>query len=153
LTAYQIRSVADAEIPAMRPREAPDFVNEVPVDRRPYGQKLMPRQWHNGVMAQGRRGHMEAAMKRAIGDFDICWVGAFVQAKRKTRPRHTYEYSVSGDRPSIDKLYWTARGLNDGPRMTPLSDIPRFEAAARAAAEEFLRLEQGDEGTPLRLVE
>jgi hypothetical protein len=37
--------------------------------------------------------------------------------------------------------------------MTPLSDLPRFEAAARAAAEEFLRLEQDDEGPPLRLVE
>jgi len=93
-------------------------------------------------------------MKRAIGDFDICWVGAFVQAKRKSRPRHTYEYSVSGDRRSIDKLYWTAQGLNDGPRMTPLSDLPRFEAAARVAAEEFLRLEQHDEGPPpVRLVE
>ena len=92
-------------------------------------------------------------MKRAIGDFDVCWAGAFVQVKRKSRPRHTYEYNVSGDRRSIDKLYWTAEGLNDGPRMTPLSDLPRFEAAARAAAEEFPRLEQDDEGPPLRLVE
>jgi hypothetical protein len=91
-------------------------------------------------------------MQRAIGDFDVCWVGAFVQAKRKIKPRHIYEYNVSGDRSSIDKLCWTAPGLNDGPRMTPLSDLPRFEAAARAAAEEFLRLEY-DEGPPLRLVE
>jgi hypothetical protein len=92
-------------------------------------------------------------MERSIGDFDVCWVGAFIQAKRKSRPGHVYEYNVSGDRRSIDKLYWTAEGLNDGPRMTPLSDLPRFEAAARAAAEEFLRLEQDDEGPPLRLVD
>jgi hypothetical protein len=92
-------------------------------------------------------------MKRAIGDFDVCWVDAFVQAKRKSRPRHVYEYNVSSDRRSIGKLCWTAQGLNDGPRMTPLSDLPRFESAARAAAEEFLRLEQDEEGPPLRLVE
>jgi hypothetical protein len=92
-------------------------------------------------------------MTRSIGDFDVTWAGEFVQAKRKSRPRHVYEYNVSGDRSSIDKLYWTAEGLNDGPRMTPLPDLPRFEAAARAAAEEFLRLEQDDEGPPLRLVD
>ena len=91
-------------------------------------------------------------MRRGIGDFDVCWAGGFVQVKRKIKPRHTYEYDVSGDRPSIDKLCWTAPGLNDGPRMTPLSDLPRFEAAARAAAKEFLRLEH-DEGAPLGLVE
>ena len=94
---------------------------------------------------------MEAAIRRGIGDFDVCWAGAFVQAKRKIRPGHTYEYNVSGDRPSIDKLCWTAPGLNEGPRMTPLSDLPRYEAAARAAAKEFLRLEQ-DAGAPLSCV-
>src|ERR1700722_6435638 len=55
MTAYRIRSVADAQIPAVRPRAAPDFVNEAPVDRRPHGQKLMPPQSQNGVMAQGSR--------------------------------------------------------------------------------------------------
>jgi hypothetical protein len=43
-------------------------------------------------------------MTRAIGDFDVCWAGAFVQAKRKIKPRHTYEYNVSGDRPSTNTM-------------------------------------------------
>ena len=82
-------------------------------------------------------------MTRSIGDFDVTWAGEFVQAKRKCRPRHVYEYNVSGDRRSIDKLCFTAQGLNEGPRLTPLFDLPRFEAAARAAAKEFLRLAGG----------
>jgi hypothetical protein len=105
------------------------------------------------VWGRARQRSRVPAMIRSIGDFDVTWAGEFVQAKRKCRPRHVYEYNVSGDRRSIDKLYWTAQGLNDGPRMTPLSDLPRFEAAARAAAEEFLRLEQDYEAPPLRLVD
>jgi hypothetical protein len=53
-------------------------------------------------------------MKRAIGDFDICWVGAFVQAKRKSKPRHTYEYSVRGERPSSISFVGPRGGLTRG---------------------------------------
>jgi hypothetical protein len=79
---------------------------------------------------------------RSIGDFDVSWAGDFVQAKRKSKPRHVYEYNVSDDRRSIDALYWTAPGLVEGPR-NPLYDIQHFEHDARKAAEEFLRQEHG----------
>jgi hypothetical protein len=71
--------------------------------------------------------------------------GAFVQVKRKSKPRHTYEIDVSNDRRSIVRLHWTDPAVNDGPRMNPLEGIEHFADEARKAAEELLRIE--NEGT------
>jgi hypothetical protein len=82
-------------------------------------------------------------MTRSIGDFDVTWAGEFVQAKRKSRPRHVYEFSVSLDRATIDRLYWVGPAvITDGPKNA-LRDTEQYEVEARKAADEFLRLEQG----------
>jgi hypothetical protein len=47
---------------------------------------------------------------RSIGDFDVSWAGDFVQAKRKSKPRHVYEYNVSDDRRSIELSIGRRRG-------------------------------------------
>jgi hypothetical protein len=84
------------------------------------------------------------AMKRTIGDFDVTWALDLVLVTARGRAEH-YDFRVSADRKQIECRYSSSR-----------PDIPPGDAlaeTARKAAVEFLRLEQGDEGPPLWLLE
>lgn len=80
-------------------------------------------------------------MKRSIGDFDVKWTenGLFIEARRRDPPRHQYYFRVSEGRPhSVPSALY-----GDVSTGAPQEDEWQFVDAAREAADEFLRLEQG----------
>jgi hypothetical protein len=76
-------------------------------------------------------------MKRHINGFKLAWAGrSIVFAKREHPPEYEYEFIVSDDGRRIIELHSYTQ---------PDEDENPLKKDAGKAAEEFLRLERGDE--------